>query len=82
MRVALEALIKYYKPIVLDCGDKQIIVELRLNDENTSAEILNALGALYDKAPERTVVVMMDKDELNEELRFTKDAHTLQVISK
>lgn len=63
MKVAFEALIKKYTPMTLVSGDKQVSLELQLNDEAINKKTLDALSALYMKTPERVMVVIMDLKE-------------------
>ena len=60
--VAFKALIKKYTPMTLVSGDKQIALSLQINEPYTNKEVLNGLGALYDKTP-MLVSVVMDEGE-------------------
>ena len=64
MRIAFEALIKKYTPITLQSGDKQVALELQLNDTAITEETLHALSSLYMKTPKRVMVVLMESEDV------------------
>jgi len=64
MKVAFEALLKKYTPIALVSGDKQVQVELQLNDKEITKKTLDALNHFYMKTPKLVMVVMMDEEDI------------------
>ena len=58
MKIAFEALIKQVSIKSLRSGDKGAIVQLELQDENVSDEILNTINNLQDPTEERMIVIM------------------------
>lgn len=61
--IAFEALLKKFTPISLVSGDKQVSIELQLNDKEITKEALNALNYFYMRTPKRVMVVMMDGEK-------------------
>jgi len=58
MKIAFKALIKQVSIKSLRSGDKGAIVQLELQDENVSDEILNTINNLQDPTEERMIVIM------------------------
>lgn len=63
MKIAFKALLKKYTPITLVSGDKQVSINLQLNDDEITEEVLNSLNKFYMKTPKLVMVVMMDEKE-------------------
>lgn len=61
MKIAFKALIKQVSIKSLRSGDKGAIVQLELQDENVSDDILNSINSLQD--PTRAVMVVIMKDK-------------------
>jgi len=66
MEIAFKALLKKYTPITLVSGDKQVSINLQLNDDEITEEVLNSLNSFYMKTPERILVVMVEEEKSNE----------------
>jgi len=63
MKVAFKALLKKFTPITLVSGDKQVSINLQLNDDEITEEALNSLSSFYMKTPKLVMVVMMDEEK-------------------
>jgi len=63
MKVAFKALLKKFTPITLVSGDKQVSINLQLNDEEITEDVLNSLNSFYMRTPKLIMIVMMEEKQ-------------------
>ena len=63
MKGAFKALLKKFTPITLVSGDKQVSINLQLNDEEITEDVLNSLNSFYMRTPKLIMIVMMEEKQ-------------------